>query len=337
MQIDIILSEFSSPKESAELSVLAEGYGARAVWSSSYASERNPFLSLALAAGATKRIRLGPLAVSPFEMPPLVMSNALLTLNELCGGRAMIAVGGGGGVLGAMGIKRTGVVKAVGDCIAILRGATSNEVLNYKGDEYQANNYRPRRWATDTPPQIYSAAERPQMIRLATRVSDGLMRGDCSPALMRESIKHIDEGLAANGRSREDFRVSNFWAWHIKEDKEAAQREARRELVLRGMLQTHYTDVHLSKEDSEFVQANMGAFWKAFSSRSGVIEGVPESIVNTLVDEMSSTGDLNDLDREIERMKEFKAAGLAEIALRVHDDQAAAIKLIGEHIIPAVQ
>ncbi|TDI62551.1 MAG: LLM class flavin-dependent oxidoreductase, partial [Alphaproteobacteria bacterium] len=99
MHVDIILSEFTSPSETAELSELSEGYGVRAVWSSSYASERSPFLSLARAAQTTQRVRLGPLAVSPMEMHPLIMTNALLTLNELCGGRAIIAVGGGGGVL----------------------------------------------------------------------------------------------------------------------------------------------------------------------------------------------------------------------------------------------
>ena len=93
----------------------------------------------------------------------------------------------------------------------------------------------------------------------------------------------------------------------------------------------------MSKEDSGFVQDNMGEFWKAFRQGTGEIEGVPETILNTLIDKLSSTGDFNDLDREIERMKEFKAVGLTEIALRVHDDPVESIKLIGEHVVPAVQ
>ncbi len=337
MHVDIILSEFTSPSETAELSELSEGYGVRAVWSSSYASERSPFLSLARAAQTTQRVRLGPLAVSPMEMHPLIMTNALLTLNELCGGRAIIAVGGGGGVLGGMGIKRTRVAKSVRDCLEILRRATSEEVVNYQGDVYQAVNYRPGRWATDTPPQIYSAAERPQMIRLATRLSDGLMRGDCNPDMMRDTVEIVKQGLAANGRTGENFGISNFWAWHVKENKQDAEREARRELVMRGMLQTHHTEVYLSKQDSDLVQEKKGAFWQAFKNRSGVIEGIPGSVVDTLVANMSSTGDLSELDREIDKIKQFKAVGMTEIALRVHDDPDAAIKLIGEHVIPAVQ
>ncbi len=337
MHVDIILNEFCSVAEAAELSVLAESYGARAVWSASYGSERDPFLVLARAAAVTKRVRLGPLAVSPMEMHPLIMCNALLTLNEMCSGRATITVGGGGGVLQSMGMTRTRVAKSIIDCLEILRAAISNDVVNYPGEIYKVAGYQPRSWATDTPPEIYVGAERPRNIFTATRLADGIMRSDLSPDMMRETIAHIKEGLATHGRAGEPFGISNFWAWHIKADKAEAEYEARRELILRGMLQPHHTDVYLSQEDSDLVQEQKGAFWKALLTRSGKIEGIPESIVTTLIDKMSSTGDLNDLDREIERMMEFKAAGLTEIALRVHDDPAAAIKLIGEHVIPAVQ
>lgn len=337
MKIDIILNEFTSARENAELSALAESYGVRAVWSASYASERNPFMSLVGAADTTKKVRLGPLAVSPMEMHPLIMCNSLLTLNEMSGGRAMIAVGGGGGVLEAMAGKRKKLAENVGECIEILRGATANEVLNYDGEFYQVKDYQPRRWATDTPPQIYVAAGRPKMINMATRLADGLMGSDLVPSMIRKVAGLAEKGLAEHSRSGEPFAISNFWAWHIKEDKEEAMREARRELILRGMLYPNYTEVVLEKEESDLVQKHMGAFWRAFGDRSGNIQGVPEDIVNKLIDRISSTGDLNDIDREIERMKELEAAGLNEIALRVHDDPATGIKLIGEHIVPAVQ
>ncbi|NIX03899.1 MAG: LLM class flavin-dependent oxidoreductase, partial [Gammaproteobacteria bacterium] len=45
---------------------------------------------------------LGVLAVSPFEMHPLKIANAINSLNEIAGGRATVAIGGGGAVLSAM-------------------------------------------------------------------------------------------------------------------------------------------------------------------------------------------------------------------------------------------
>ena len=50
---------------------------------------------------------MGPVALSPFELHPLKMANALLTLNEISGGRANLVIGGGGreqgSILGSLG------------------------------------------------------------------------------------------------------------------------------------------------------------------------------------------------------------------------------------------
>ena len=42
-------------------------------------------------------------------------------------------------------------------------------------------------------------------------------------------------------------------------------------------------------------------------------------------------------DDAIETLHAFADAGLTEIALRVHDDPAAAIRLIGERVMPAMR
>ena len=43
------------------------------------------------------KIKMGPVAVSPYELHPLKMGNALLTLNEISNGRAQIGVAAGDG------------------------------------------------------------------------------------------------------------------------------------------------------------------------------------------------------------------------------------------------
>jgi hypothetical protein len=85
------------------------------------------------------------------------------------------------------------------------------------------------------------------------------------------------------------------------------------------------------------VQENKGLFWRAFASGADTIDGAPAHIIDALIDGLSSAGDLNDIDREIERFKEYASLGLTEIAIRVHGDPVDAIKLIGEHIVPAVK
>jgi hypothetical protein len=107
--------------------------------------------------------------------------------------------------------------------------------------------------------------------------------------------------------------------------------------VLRGVLRPRYTEVLLSKEDSDFVQENKGIFWRALASRASTIDGVPDHIIDALIAGLSSAGDLDDVDREIERFKQYASLGLTEIAIRVHGNPVDAIKLIGERVVPAVQ
>ncbi|MDG2154349.1 MAG: LLM class flavin-dependent oxidoreductase, partial [Gammaproteobacteria bacterium] len=96
VQVDIIL-EPDSPKRFTELGLLAETFGFGAVWTANHVGARDPFMSFMPLAATSERIRMGPVAVSPFELHPVKMANQLLTLNEASAGRASIIVGGGGG------------------------------------------------------------------------------------------------------------------------------------------------------------------------------------------------------------------------------------------------
>ena len=111
MEIDIILNEFTSPNEAAELGLMAENYGVRGVWASNYGWSRDPFMALSLLADRSSKIRLGPMAISAAELHPLKMANLLFSLNEMSHGRAMIMVGGGGAVLQSIGKERERMLK----------------------------------------------------------------------------------------------------------------------------------------------------------------------------------------------------------------------------------
>ena len=83
----------------------------------------------------------------------------------------------------------------------------------------------------------------------------------------------------------EDFRIGNFWAWHIKPDLEKSMYEARRELVFRGELLPPKYDMepYVTAEERQLVIDKWQNFAKAFWTRSGKIEDVPESIVTRLI------------------------------------------------------
>lgn len=336
MRIDIILESNNSPERVRELGQLAEQYGLGGVWVSNMNDARDPFINFVPLAMATKRIRLGPIAVSPFELHPLKMASSLLTLNEVAGGRAQIVVGAGGGTASAMGIKRTRIVRAVRECVEILKTAATGKPVRYEGELFKVRWYHAG-WVENPPPNIYVGANGPQMLRAAPRYADGIMVSDFVVDHVRKARAIVDPSLKEAGRDPGTFPMNNFWAWHVKETREEAEREARIWLAVRGTLYPTYINDVLDPDEAAIVNANINAFIRAYQRKSDVVEGVPAEIVRKLVHNCTSACAIDELDREIERLRDFRAAGLTEIALRIYDDPAASIRLIGERVVPALR
>lgn len=336
MRIDLILEANSSPETVAGLARLAESFGLGGVWVSGMLDARDPFMVFAEAARTTRSIRMGPIAVSPFELHPLRMATSLLTLNEACGGRAQIVVGGGGGTMTAMALQPTRRVRAVREALEILKLAGRGAPINYEGELFKVRRYHPS-WATSTPPVIYAGANRDSMQRMAARHADGIMLSDKIIPQVREARAVIDPVLAQRGRDPAQFRLTNFWAWHVKESRAEAEREARIWLALRGVLLRRNHHYFMNDADMDLVEAKRGAFFDALRRRSPDIEGVPERIIDLLVDNLTSCAALSEIDKEIERLREFQAAGLTEIALRIYENPAETIRVIGERVAPALR
>ncbi|MCP4090679.1 MAG: LLM class flavin-dependent oxidoreductase [Gammaproteobacteria bacterium] len=359
MDIDIILECDVNPQQAAELAVQAEKLGIRALWTSNYHQNYDCFMSLMPAAAATSKILLGPLAVSPWELHPLKMANSLLTLNETSNGRGMAAISGGGGVLGALGwkIHKDGPVwpikdevtqaryperrvRGVEECIDVLKLARTGKIAySYDGDIFQITRPFQHDWAkAERGPLIYGCCSGPMMLRMGARCADGIQVSDFTVGMMPGAMKNIQKGLAKRAEPAEDFRIGNFWAWHMKADKAVAMYEAQRELIWRGALVAKMADElreHLdSDEEVQLAIDNWDNFFKAFWTRSGVIDNVPQETVDKLIAGMSSTGDINDIDREIERFRAFADTGLTELSIRLFDDPMDGLKLIGEHVLP---
>jgi len=172
---------------------------------------------------------------------------------------------------------------------------------------------------------------------MAARVADGIMMSDFPEPLIGPYVGYAHDELKKLGKDKAQFPINNFFAWHVYKDKDAAWREARRWLVLRGMLYPLYLKPFLNPDEVKIVTDNMGAFFKAWRRGTHVIEGVPDKIVDTLVDNLTLWGGLEDLDRIIAELKRFETAGLTEVALRLYQDPAQSIRLIGERVVPALR
>jgi len=336
MKVQIFLEAGLPPRQVNELGLLAESYGIDTVYASAFPARRDAFLCLAALAMNSSSLRVGVVPLSPFEIHPLRLADMLQTLNDMSNGRASLVVGGmGQSIMRATGLQPHRRVRAVRECVEILRAAATGEAINYEGEIYSAMNYQAN-WTHAAAPQVLVGANGPMMLRMAGEVADGVMLSDVALGKMAEVLGNIDQGLAKADRVRttEAFPVSNFFAWHIKETEAASNLEARRELVWRGVLQKWYTEPFLGAEQAEFVEAHFDAFLQAFYQRSANIEGVPEETIQALVDNLTFAGGLDAIPSVVEHLRGFAEAGLDAITLKIHDDPEPAIRIIGEHLIP---
>ena len=237
--------------------------------------------------------------------------------------------------MNATGLRPRRRVRAVRECVEILAGVAGGQPFDYQGELYQAHQqFFP--WARAPRPQIYVAANRPQMLRMAGRVADGVMMSDITVQHMAECLEPLEAGLAVRPAGL-NFRINNFWAWHVKDKLTDAVNEARQELVWRGVLQRWHIEPFLDPADVRLVEQNWQAFLRAFVKRTPVIENVPDSVVNALIDGLTLTGSLDDLEPIIDKIRALEAAGMNEIALRLHGEPARAIETIGSTICPAIR
>ena len=316
--------------------MLAEQAGIQTLWASSFPGKREPLLCLSLLAAQKPDLRMGAVPLSPYETHPLKMAESLLTLNELSGGKASVTVGGlGHSVMRVTGLTAARRVSAVRDCVNIIRAVASGEFSNYEGPVYSLFNYQAD-WLTEPPPVLYVGANGPQMLRMAGAVADGVMLSDVPLSRLAEVREHMRAGRESGQLSSAPLRTANFFAWHIKDDKAEAEAEARMELIWRGLLQPWHTEPFLGEADAAFVDSKRDAFLQAFLKRTPDIEGVPEHIIQSLVDNLTFTGGPDDIERVAEELNGFAAAGLDEVTLKIHGDAARAIRLIGERLLPAL-
>ncbi len=169
MNIEIILDPNLTPEQLAEIAVVAERGGVRTLWHSNFPSTWDAFIALVPAAMATSKIRLGVLALSPYEMHPLKICNAVLSLNEIAKGRAMVAIGGGGAVLSAireegvyLNFKQLRVVRGVREAVEIVKAACAGELnRGYDGELFKITFPVSSGWTKSPPPKVYTCADDP--------------------------------------------------------------------------------------------------------------------------------------------------------------------------------
>ncbi len=208
--------EFSeSGREVAEFAVEAEKLGLDVCWVAEAWGSDAPSALGYIAAG-TERMLLGSAVLQLGIRTPVAVAQTAITLSNLSNGRFLLGLGASGPqvIEGLHGVSFSRPLARMRETVDIVRQAFAGGKLSYSGKEFQL----PRPGGEAVPMRlsiraehaipIYLAALSPAMLRLTGLVADGWLGTSFVPEGADDAyFAHLDDGLAAAGRTRADIDI----------------------------------------------------------------------------------------------------------------------------------
>ena len=202
---------FDTVGETIEVAQQAVEAGASSVWMAEHLGYREAAVSCMAFAMKTEGAMVVPTAVMPYLWHPMPTAMQFATMAEAFPGRVGICVSIGNIMnLAESGATPTKPVRVIREFVAALRALWAGGTVNMEGHQFQLRGAR----LAFTPPRpipIFIASTGPQVLRLAGRISDGvLFSGGLSLDFTRRCVALADHGVAAAGRDAAEVRKAGF-------------------------------------------------------------------------------------------------------------------------------
>ena len=164
---------------------------------------RDVYITLALCAVNTQRIRFGPRVITPVTRHPAVAASGAATLEELAPGRTLVGIGSGDSAAYNLGLRPASLAE-LREYTGTIRRLLQTGRAEYHGHTATLT------W-TRRPLPLYLAASGPKTLRLAGEIADGVVvRTGILPEIVRDSIAQVRAGAEAAGR---DPDAIDMWWW----------------------------------------------------------------------------------------------------------------------------
>jgi alkanesulfonate monooxygenase SsuD/methylene tetrahydromethanopterin reductase-like flavin-dependent oxidoreductase (luciferase family) len=226
-RVDLFLMQDLPPARYLEMARLADASGCENLWLIDGQDVfPDPWVTAALCAVNTSRIRIGPGVTNPVTRHPRVTANAMLTLHELSGGRGILGLGAGDNAVRTLG-RGPARVAEVREAVDICRA-------------------RFRQHGAEIP--IYVAAGGPRLNACACEAADGIIV-PClgTPQDLRRTLGRVEAAARGAGRDARQFPILIYLGFAIARERRAALDDARGG-VARRVLNFVYHPEHFPPE-----------------------------------------------------------------------------------------
>ncbi len=163
----------------------------------------DPIVGLAVAAGRTKKLKLG---FSVLVLPgrnPVLLAKELASLDHLSNGRLLPAFGLGvadGAEQQAFGVERTERAKRFDEALPLLRRFWSEDTVDHEGTFFRYSGIGVRPKPVQSPLEVWLGGRAPSELRRVGRLGDGWLPSFTSPADAAAGRVVVEEAAAAAGR-----------------------------------------------------------------------------------------------------------------------------------------
>lgn len=164
----------------------------------------DPIVGLSVAAGRTKKLKLG---FSVLVLPgrnPVLLAKELASLDHLSNGRLLPAFGLGvadGAEQQAFGVERTERAKRFDEALPLLRRFWTEDSVDHEGTFYRYDGIGVRPKPVQSPLEVWLGGRAPSELRRVGRLGDGWLPSFTSPADAGAGRLVVEEAAAAAGRS----------------------------------------------------------------------------------------------------------------------------------------
>ena len=184
-------------------------------------SGRDVYVTLALAAQRTTRLRLYPATSSPKVRHPLVLASLAHSLEEIAPSRICLTVAPGFLSVRSIGTSRADLA-TMRQAVLAIRQLLAGETATIDSTEMRLRNVH------QPPPPVYLLAAGPRMVELAAEVADGaLLSVGVDAAAIARARHHLEEGARRAGRSLASFKTIFVVPIAIDDSLALAQRWVR--------------------------------------------------------------------------------------------------------------
>lgn len=275
---------------------------------------RDSVSALAAFAMSTSELLIGCTQIARLRSP-LIMAQTLASLDELAGGRLIVAVGAcTSSHARRYGLPETDPVTALREWVTTIRGLLSGEAVSFQGSTVRfdgaALGWRPRRPSIP----IWIPATSRTGLRLAGSLGDGvLLNAVCSPEYTANALAIVREGVEEAGKRWEDFQVAQIIVCSVEDDHAAAVEAVRWEVASKfDPLQMPFIAGPKMRVGEPYIRAeDLPRFELAF--RSGGKEALMEAVPLSYIEGMTATGTEGEVAA---RVQAFRDAGVRIPILR---------------------